>query len=664
MHRHVHNNLNIGFKYLPYSFIGDAITLTLANGKKVAASYHTLRLRKDLRLTYGQIISLARDFYGTYEPISDGATEEARGERFIAAFNTLANGEPHRLSEAMDILDVLQKEIDEVNEALDNHQNPSFVYSRLPDLSSELASITSGRKDIPGYVELARMNWDCFGEDALIAYRTGHSVAISKAINDDLEGAYAMNAFADRFLGSCFSAGFLRTSRRLLHLDNNIAADVCAKFMQDEDNAIGLSVTSRGKHSWKVYGNRRTLDSENEENLLHCVRALQSSADEIYAAYRTRRLPSKSPNNYTALKHVPLMASARSNQNFAPLFTFDNERRQQITSRNLRRFTTDWNFRSTILECETSGLWTRPISIDDVHHILPGTALAVVHGRGWDISVFCQRRDGRILQYQHYYGTWTNGVPPVFNAVLFTPLAAVSWNEGKCIRVYHLDENYIVQEYCTDTNASWYRGRLGDLGIKADHKTSIAAICHVGEAGNIYIRVYLQETDSNVIREYRWDGSTSSWSPCWSDLPVALRGTSLAAITHHTGHDIRLYYQTEDLTIREYRSKGNVWSPGHLDGGKTSGCAPIRVVRWEYWGGLDVQVYWQSQNDKMVGMQQTKAGWRYLQQPIGTLQTGNQFVLTSLDRGRSIRLYYQHRDSRLREMCCDHGSWFRGEFSS
>lgn len=106
MHRHVHNNLNIGFKYLPYSFIGDAITLTLANGKKVAASYHTLRLRKDLRLTYGQINSLARDFYGTYEPISDGATEEARGERFIAAFNTLANGEPHRLSEAMDILDV------------------------------------------------------------------------------------------------------------------------------------------------------------------------------------------------------------------------------------------------------------------------------------------------------------------------------------------------------------------------------------------------------------------------------------------------------------------------------------------------------------------------------------------------------------------------------
>jgi hypothetical protein len=124
---------------------------------------------------------------------------------------------------------VLEGEVDAVNQALDNHQDPSVVYSQLPDMTSTFVRITATRQGIPGYLGLARINWDHFGIDARTAYNAGHSAAIQSAINGDLEGAYSMNAFADHFLEDAFSAGHLRTPRRLLHKNTDLTADICAK---------------------------------------------------------------------------------------------------------------------------------------------------------------------------------------------------------------------------------------------------------------------------------------------------------------------------------------------------------------------------------------------------------------------------------------------------
>ena len=203
--------------------------MTLANGEKIAASDHKLRVNDRLGLSYGQINSLAGDFYGTEEPISDGKDDRDRSARFIRAYNTLAN-DSHRIpKEATDILDVLQGEVNAVNKALENHQDPSVVYAQLPDVNASLERITFGRSDMPTYLGLARINWDHFGEDARTAYTAGHEMAIKKAISGDLEGAYAMNAFADHFLEDLFSSGHLRTPRRLLHNKTDITADLCAK---------------------------------------------------------------------------------------------------------------------------------------------------------------------------------------------------------------------------------------------------------------------------------------------------------------------------------------------------------------------------------------------------------------------------------------------------
>lgn len=218
-----------GFEYTEHSYIGDSIKLTFVDGETVAASSHRFRLPNGLNLTYGQINVLAGDFYGTHHPITDGRDDHDCSTRFLAAYDTLAKGGPRQPKEANDILAVLQAEVDTVNNALTQHRDPSVAYSTLPDVTSRLEEITSDRSDIPSYVGLAQINWDHFGVDARMAYNTGHAIAIQKAIDGDLEGAYALNAFADHFLQDSFSSGHLRTPRRHLHEPPDFTADACAK---------------------------------------------------------------------------------------------------------------------------------------------------------------------------------------------------------------------------------------------------------------------------------------------------------------------------------------------------------------------------------------------------------------------------------------------------
>ena len=214
---------------MEHSYIGDSIKLTFADGEPVAASNHKFRLPNGLVLTYGQINALAGDFYGTYDPISDGKSDRDCSTRFVAAYDTLAHGSPRQPKEANDILAVLQTEVDAVNNALIHHLDPSVAYSTLPDVTAKLEKITIGRYGIPSYIGLAQRNWDHFGDDARTTYNAGHVTAIQRAINGDLEGAYTLNAFADHFLEDSFSSGHLRTPRRLLHKSPDITADACAK---------------------------------------------------------------------------------------------------------------------------------------------------------------------------------------------------------------------------------------------------------------------------------------------------------------------------------------------------------------------------------------------------------------------------------------------------
>ena len=183
-------------------------------------------------MTYGQISALAGDFYGTWDPISDGKDEEECSKRFQAAYDTLAKDSSRQPKEANSILEVVSGEISAVNRATRLGFNPSVAYSTLIDLNPNLWLTTSDRpKNFPNFVQLAEINWDHFGEDAVKAYKTGHASAIRKAVSQDLEAAYAMNAFTDHFLQDLFAAGHLRTPRR--RLSGSSTANYCAKVRAD-----------------------------------------------------------------------------------------------------------------------------------------------------------------------------------------------------------------------------------------------------------------------------------------------------------------------------------------------------------------------------------------------------------------------------------------------
>lgn len=146
---------------------------------------------------------------------------------------------------------------------------------------------------------------------------------------------------------------------------------------------------------------------------------------------------------------------------------------------------------------------------------IPGTGIAVVTDRLWSLRVFYQLLNGRLEQSKHLDGVWTNEAL-TFSPVDDTPLAAITYNSGKevsktplrlshtqldgrfgQIRVYYLDSDYIVQEYCYTEGKNWYKGEIGNKKAKAVPAAGLAAVVFgsdvlgSGEKG-VHIRVYYQ----------------------------------------------------------------------------------------------------------------------------------------------------------------------------
>ena len=132
-----------------------------------------------------------------------------------------------------------------------------------------------------------------------------------------------LNAFADSYLVRCFSAGYLRTPRRSLHLAAvaDLAAHACAKvcyrtptknfthsspiqFMHTEEAYLGLFVSNPAGERWVVYGSERALEEAARDNLQRCVAAVQASVDEVYAAFTTKDIVAQ--NGYKAWIIAPV----------------------------------------------------------------------------------------------------------------------------------------------------------------------------------------------------------------------------------------------------------------------------------------------------------------------------------------------------------------------
>ncbi|KAF2789838.1 hypothetical protein K505DRAFT_312452 [Melanomma pulvis-pyrius CBS 109.77] len=246
-----------------------------------------------------------------------------------------------------------------VQEALDQGKDPSTVYPNIPGVNTVLEAITVTRPpECPSYLILAKSNWDHFGADARVAYNACHSYALQVAAAGNLQLGYAMNAFGDHFLQDSFAAGHMRTPRRKLH--NTLGtADLCAKLMHDEDNAIGLSVVSPAGRAWHTFGDKRLLDKEDVANKNEAWNAVRTSANEIYEAWKNKTVPPYP--SYGAWNWAPILDKIQENQLIAPLFRPDGQRRADIRKRCQYKFTNNYWYPTTLADCKISGLWDYPI---------------------------------------------------------------------------------------------------------------------------------------------------------------------------------------------------------------------------------------------------------------------------------------------------------------
>ncbi|MEI6806632.1 MAG: hypothetical protein WCK49_09045 [Myxococcaceae bacterium] len=305
-----------------------------------------LHLENGLEMSFGELVAMG-DFYGIIDvPISEGEDKTDRKNRFLEAFNSLAN-KPESLIEAPKIVSAI-------------HQRKETQLERIQDWSC----LTGGGCNVltwwsftGRYILLAEKNYDHFGDDALTTYITGHEVALEKAVSGSLEQAYAMDAFACHYLTDHFSSGHIRTPRVYLaeHVTPASVGSLLAGMMHNEENQYGLHVHNEQGDQWVAYGDGHYLDASNRDNRRIMRQALQNSADEIYTAYQRGQTPS----DYAALKLVPEVNEHDSagHIDLAPLFYWDSEnqklmRRTSLSNPFEYQWTSNWIGWSTLAELQ------------------------------------------------------------------------------------------------------------------------------------------------------------------------------------------------------------------------------------------------------------------------------------------------------------------------
>ena len=291
----------IGFSGSEHVAIGDQVILQ----PFVASSNQErtlLTLPNGLRLSYGSILALG-DFYGTVNlPISLGKSQKAREGRFLRAFNALAT-QAFAQSEVPAILQVMSDEKMVIEEGIRHNESEQFIFEKIGfQFERRYSCITGGSCSdktwllYPGrYIKLAGDNFDHFGEQAITAYKTGHQLAINLAIQafqtqdlQQLEIAYAMNAFASHFLSDRFSSGHIRTPRMKLSqkVPSSVVSGLLAGLMHNEDNYYGLHVGNLRGEEWVAYGDKSYFFNKSSVGNQKQFEALQSSVDDIYFAYQ------------------------------------------------------------------------------------------------------------------------------------------------------------------------------------------------------------------------------------------------------------------------------------------------------------------------------------------------------------------------------------------
>jgi hypothetical protein len=118
--------------------------------------------------------------------------------------------------------------------------------------------------------------------------------------------------------------------------------------MHDEDCKYGLNVTNRDGKAWRAYGDSRWSDPQNAASRAITQSCVQTSVDEVYAAFAAaegleiggekakaeRTVKSSDAGTFGAWKCIPTALPAGNSGNYYPLFSWDGNmlwRRDEIS---------------------------------------------------------------------------------------------------------------------------------------------------------------------------------------------------------------------------------------------------------------------------------------------------------------------------------------------
>ncbi len=275
---------------------------------KLAMLRRLPRLNDKRPITYGEIVALSGDFYGSAEE--------------------LFQEKPARVSwwKGSNDLKALRNQFaTELNWIADAKRHETAGY---PDNTLSFAWIAKS------YLELAEDNVPHFGWHNIKRYCESHATAIGYALkaakpsveDPDWLRAVFHNGFADHFLTDGFAAGHIRVPRqqivewaksqgyspklagllsKVLHDQDGHVHGMHAKGEKPLDAKEGLWVRNSVGKEWRTRCDGQLFlvpKEDNQELVAEPVAAVAASLGELFTAQETRKAPT---GVYAALGHVP-----------------------------------------------------------------------------------------------------------------------------------------------------------------------------------------------------------------------------------------------------------------------------------------------------------------------------------------------------------------------
>ncbi len=279
------------------------------------------------KLTFGQIIALAGDYFGVaLEPISLGADRDEKQKRFLAAYRELANcpsDDVYRLTKEFDI------EEKEAKSAIAEAKAESDGINKVTTKETEIALKSTRGK----YLTLAEHNLDHFNTQAHDAFWTGYELAMTAAVSASklpkrtareqrLEHAYKLLAFACHFMTDLFASGHMRAPRA--ELEATFGAEIgslLTLFQHNEDGDMGLEVTAKTKdgikQTWRAYGDGHLFEKKSTENQNRALSTVQEAVNEIHQAFLHQKFTTQ--NQSALVEMIPTITA----NNHPPMFKLD-----------------------------------------------------------------------------------------------------------------------------------------------------------------------------------------------------------------------------------------------------------------------------------------------------------------------------------------------------